>query len=216
MISLSPSDHLVHTSLNRSFHYDKLVLATGSTAGLPPYVSPADAARTKGVFVYRNISDLEAIIQYAERGGGGKVGRAVVVGGGLLGLEAAKAVYDLKSIEEVTIINRQAFPLSRQLDQDAGEMVLRKIEGMGVQVLTNISPTEQLSRPIDSSQDSSQDRVFTGFTLSDETTLAADLVIYAIGIKPRDELALSAEIECHRRGGVVVKDDLGTSAKDVY
>jgi nitrite reductase (NAD(P)H) len=90
--SLSPKEHLVHTSKGHSFKFDKCILATGSGAGLPPYVSPESASKTRGVFVYRNISDLDAIISYAERD---EVKRAVVVGGGLLGLEAAKAVYDL-------------------------------------------------------------------------------------------------------------------------
>lgn len=92
-------------------------------------------------------------------------------------------------------------------------MVLRKIEAMGVQVLTNCSPTAQLSRP---AEDGSSDEIFTGFTLQDGTTFTADLVIYAIGIKPRDEVAKASGIECHSRGGVVVRDDLQTSAKDVY
>lgn len=117
------------------------------------------------------------------------------------------------SILDVAIINRQAFPLSRQLDADAGEMVLRKIEAMGVQVLTNCSPAAQLSRP---AEDGSSDEIFTGFSLQDGSTFDADLVIYAIGIKPRDELARASGIECYSRGGIVVRDDLQTSAKDVY
>lgn len=92
-------------------------------------------------------------------------------------------------------------------------MVLRKIESMGVQVLINCSPKEQLSRPTEC--EPSED-VFTGFIMQDGTTLEADLVIYAIGIKPRDELAKVSGIECHSRGGIIVHDDLQTSAKDVY
>jgi nitrite reductase (NAD(P)H) len=92
-------------------------------------------------------------------------------------------------------------------------MVLRKIEGMGVQVLTNCSPAQQLTRP---ANDGSNNTVFTGFTLQDGTTHEADLVIYAIGIKPRDELAQASGIECHPRGGIVVDDNLQTSAPDVY
>lgn len=91
---LSPRDHLVYTSKGRSFKYDKCVLATGSTASLPLYTSFKDIATTNGVFVYRNISDLDAIIEYAARD---EVKHAVVVGGGLLGLEAAKAVHDLET-----------------------------------------------------------------------------------------------------------------------
>ena len=92
VVSLSPEDHLAYTDKGRSFKYDKCVLATGSNACLPPYISPETVAKTRGVFVYRNISDLNAIMAYADRA---DVTRAVVLGGGLLGLEAAKAVYDL-------------------------------------------------------------------------------------------------------------------------
>jgi nitrite reductase (NAD(P)H) len=122
-------------------------------------------------------------------------------------------IFIFQSIPEVTIINRQAFPLSRQLDADAGEMVLRKIEALGVQVLTKCSPIKQLSRP---SEDDPSEDVFAGFVLQDGTTFEADLVIYAIGIKPRDELAKSSGIECHFKGGIVIRDDLQTSAQDVY
>ncbi|KAF9480635.1 nitrite reductase [Pholiota conissans] len=208
--SISPTEHLVHTSKGRSFRYDKCILSTGSTASLPPYTSPEKVAKTRGVFVYRNISDLDAIISYAEKD---DIKHAVVVGGGLLGLEAAKAVYDLETISHVSIINRQAYPLSRQLDAEAGEMVLRKIEAMGVQVLTNCSVAEQLTQ---SAEDGSGGEVFTGFKLLDGSIHHADLVIYAIGIQPRDELPESCGMECHSKGGVVVGDDLQTSAPDVY
>ncbi|KAJ2923968.1 hypothetical protein H1R20_g13130, partial [Candolleomyces eurysporus] len=173
----------------------------------PPYTSIEQAAKTKGVFVYRNIADLDNIIAYAESS---EVNHAVVVGGGLLGLEAAKAVYDLPSISHVSIVNRQAYPLSRQLDGEAGEMVLHKIEGMGVEVLTRCSPTRQLTRAVDGEE------TFCGFELQDGKVHAADLVIYAIGIRPRDELARASGIKCHPRSGIIVGDDLKTSAEDVY
>ena len=92
-------------------------------------------------------------------------------------------------------------------------MVLHKIEAMGVQVLTSCTPCEQLTRLAD---DESNDEIFTGLLLQDGTVHNADLVIYAIGIKPRDELAKAAGIECHPRGGVVVSDNLQTSVQDVY
>ncbi|KAJ7839603.1 NADPH nitrite reductase [Mycena olivaceomarginata] len=174
------------------FKYNKCILATGSSAGLPPYVTPEKAARTHGVFVYRNISDLDAIISYAETG---VVKKAVVVGGGLLGLEAAKAIYDMPSIPEVAIIHRRDHLLSRQVDSDAGEMVL-----------TNCSPVELLTRP---AEDDPEQEVFVGFKLPDGGTIEACLVIYAIGIKPRDDIARA-------KGGIVVGDDLQTMAKDVY
>ncbi|GAA98797.1 uncharacterized protein L969DRAFT_50632 [Mixia osmundae IAM 14324] len=209
VLKIDPEAHTVHTDKNHIFKYDYCVLATGSGAGLPPFVSEEQARETAGVFVYRNIADLEKIIDYGDKD---DVTRAVVVGGGLLGLEAAKAVYDLPTVPDVSIINRQAFPLSRQLDADAGEMVLRKIEAMGVSVLTNVAPTEMVTE----SDPETGKPVFKGFKMTDGTVHDADLVIFSIGIKPRDELARQSGIECHKRGGVVVHEDLQTSAKDVY
>lgn len=183
-------------------------MATGSNGALPPYVSAEEASRTKGVFVYRNVADLEAIMDYADLP---HINRASVVGGGLLGLEAAKAVYDLPTIPDVNMIIRQGYPLNRQLDAAAGELVLNKIEAMGVQVLTGCEPKALLTKV-----DEHGDRVFAGFELGDGETLESDLVIYGIGISPRDELAASAGIEVARRGGIEVGDDLMTSAQDVY
>ena len=89
-------------------------------------------------------------------------------------------------------------------------MVLHKIEAMGVQVLTHCSPTRQLTRVVDGNE------VFCGFELQDGKVHEADLVIYAIGIRPRDDVARASGINCHSRGGIVVGDDLSTSAEDVY
>jgi len=113
----------------------------------------------------------------------------------------------------VSIVNRQAYPLSRQLDEDAGKMVLNKIENLGVQVLTNCSPSEELTRD---AEDGSDYRVFTGLRLQNGSTHNADMVIYAIGIQPRDEIARDCGIECHPKGGIIVGNDLQTSAPDVY
>ncbi|KAG6846032.1 hypothetical protein H0H93_015942, partial [Arthromyces matolae] len=208
VISISPEKNLVHTSKHRSFSYSKCIIATGSRADLPPYVPPETAEKTRGVFVYRNIADLDGIIAYSEQP---SVKHAVVVGGGLLGLEAAKAVYDMPSIERVSIINRQAYPLSRQLDAEAGEMVLHQIEAMGVQVLTRCSPTRQITRV---AEDGSAHEIFTGFELQDGSIHEADLVIYAIGIRPRDDVAKASGLKCHPRGGIVIGDDLQTSAEN--
>ncbi|EPQ53160.1 nitrite reductase [Gloeophyllum trabeum ATCC 11539] len=204
--TLDPATHTVTTDKGRKIHYDSCVLATGSVSTLPPYIPPERAAKVQGVFVYRNISDLDAILAYADKDGI-KGGRAVVVGGGLLGLEAAKAVYDLETIAKVSIINRQAYPLSRQLDKDGGEIVLRRIENMGVEVLTNTTVHDIIT---------TDDGTFTGLELTDGHILEAQLVIYAIGITPRDDLGRTAGLKCHDRGGIVVDDSLRTSAEDVY
>jgi nitrite reductase (NAD(P)H) len=161
-----------------------------------------------GVFVYRNIADLNKLLEYASQDPV-KGGKAVVVGGGLLGLEAAKAVYDLEEIKDVVIIHRQAFPLSRQLDNHGGEIVLRRIEAMGVEVLTNSSPKGIVTA--DGREDT-----FAGLTMDDGSVLEADMVIFAVGISPRDDLAKQAGIVCEPKGGITVNDYLETSSKDVY
>lgn len=92
--SIDPDAHVVLTSKNRSIPYDLLTLATGSDATLPPCITKEQTRVIKGVFVYRNISDLDKLMAYTEREEV-KGGRAIVVGGGLLGLEAANAIHDL-------------------------------------------------------------------------------------------------------------------------
>ncbi|KZS88669.1 nitrite reductase [Sistotremastrum niveocremeum HHB9708] len=214
VVHLDPSKKEVRTSKERVLGFDICVLATGSHSAMPPYLPPPRLQKTRGIFVYRNIADLDNILSYAEQNPGG---RAVVVGGGLLGLEAAKAVYDLEEVKDVAIVNRQAYPLSRQLDNDGGDIVLRRIEAMGVQVLTHASVRDIITSP--SPTDPSID-ILTGLHLSggshDQEQIDCMLVIYAIGITPRDDLARSAGIKTEKRGGIVVDDSLMTSAKDVY
>ncbi|EGN92390.1 hypothetical protein SERLA73DRAFT_172962 [Serpula lacrymans var. lacrymans S7.3] len=204
--SLDTLGQNVTTSEGRTINYDYCVLATGSESTLPPYIPPERAERTQGIFVYRNISDLDKILAYSNKDGVSG-GRAVVVGGGLLGLEAAKAVFDLESIAKVAIVNRQAFPLSRQLDNEGGEIVLRRIEAMGVEVLTKTSVKDITTSP---------EGIFTGLILSDDTHFEAQMVIFAIGITPRDDLARKSGLTCHDKGGIIVDGSLKTSADNVY
>lgn len=109
--------------------YDVLVLATGSDALLPRHTPGHDA---KGVFVYRTIDDLERLIAFSATKKG-SVG--AVVGGGLLGLEAAKAMMDLEEFSKVKLIERNRWVLSRQLDGDAGGMVVEQVRNLGLDVL---------------------------------------------------------------------------------
>ncbi|OCF75267.1 nitrite reductase [NAD(P)H], large subunit [Kwoniella mangroviensis CBS 8886] len=206
VIHIDSENKIVKTSKSKAFKYDILVLATGSVASLPPYMTPERAKSVKGVFVYRSIADLEAIIKYGERP---EVKRASVVGGGLLGLEAAKAVYDMK-VPEVSILIRQDYPLNRQLDPSAGELVLKKIENMGVEVKTRCEPSSIVTRTTDERHE-----LFEGFDIKGEK-VESDMVIFAIGIQPRDDLARDSGIEVEPKGGIKVGDDLQTSAKGVY
>lgn len=115
--------------------------------------------------------------------------------------------YCRETIGKVAIINRQAYPLSRQLDDDGGEIVLRRIEAMGVDVLTKASVKDLVITP---------EGVLSGLVLSDDTQLDTQMVIYAIGITPRDDLARKAGLKCGDKGGITVDDSLKTSAPDVY
>jgi nitrite reductase (NAD(P)H) len=122
-------EKIVKTSAGDSVPYDILVLATGSDAVLPRHTPGHDA---KGVFVYRTIEDLERLIEYAATKKGTT---GAVVGGGLLGLEAAKAMMDLEDFGQVKLIERNRWVLSRQLDGDAGGMVVEQVTALGLDVL---------------------------------------------------------------------------------
>jgi nitrite reductase (NAD(P)H) len=133
--------------------------------------------------------------------------QAAVIGGGLLGLEAAKAVYELDTVDQVSIIIRSGYPLSRQLDSGGGEIVLKSIREMGVSVLTHTSVRS--IRIGDNGQ-------CLGLELQNDQFLECDVVVFAIGITPRDELARASGIECADKGGIIVDDALAANAKDVY
>ncbi|KAG9122780.1 hypothetical protein FRC07_000701, partial [Ceratobasidium sp. 392] len=109
-----------------------------------------------------------------------KVTKAVVVGGGLLGLEAAKALYDSLAVPDVSIINHQAFPLSRQLDGGAGAMVLRKIGRMGVRVYTKVNVTAITTEKLPQNKVRWDGRIelLTRFDLNDGTHIAADMAVF--------------------------------------
>lgn len=124
-----PEDMTVLTSAGTTIRYDTLVLATGSDAVLPRFIPGHDA---NGVFVYRTILDLQNLIAYANEHRGST---GVAVGGGLLGLEAAKAMLDLETFPSVKILERGGYLLSRQLDEDAGKLVAEKVRGLGLDVM---------------------------------------------------------------------------------
>jgi nitrite reductase (NAD(P)H) len=182
--------------------YDILVLATGSDALVPKHTPGHDA---KGVFVYRNIDDLERLISFSATRSG-TVG--AVVGGGLLGLEAAKAMMDLECFEKVKVIERNRWVLSRQLDADAGGMVVEQVRSLGVDVL--------LSRRVGKIDDDEEGYV-KGVHFEDGEYMPCSTICFAIGVRPRDELARQSGIDCaDRGGGIIVQDDLSTSEPDIY
>ncbi|CCM02699.1 uncharacterized protein FIBRA_04805 [Fibroporia radiculosa] len=134
-------------------------------------------------------------------------GNAAVLGGGLLGLEAAKAVDDLETIKDVTIIHRQAYPLSRQLDTLGGEIVRRRIEALGVTFLGPATVSHLVTNP---------SGALSALELTDGSTVPCSIMVVAVGITPRDALAHASGITCAPGRGIAVDDSLCTSAPDVF
>ncbi|OZJ03814.1 hypothetical protein BZG36_03814 [Bifiguratus adelaidae] len=191
----------------KSFAYDILVLATGSDAVLPPDVATQGG---KGVFVYRTISDFEQMIDWAERldeGGIITKKRAIVVGGGLLGLEAAKAVKDMERFDDVTIVHRSKWLLSQQLDEVGGSFLVEKVRETGV--------TVRLSTEIKKIQ-WDDDKRLTSVTYQDGTTEDCQMLCYAIGIRSRDAIGAAAGLTCHKRGGIIINDQMKSSDDSIY
>ncbi|KAI5922902.1 nitrite reductase [Camillea tinctor] len=182
--------------------YDILVLATGSDAVLPRYTPGHDA---NGVFVYRTVDDLQRLIAFGDQHKGTT---GMVVGGGLLGLEAANAMMDLNCYEKVKLVERNRWVLSRQLDAEAGGLVVEKVTEMGIDIL--------LSRRVGRIKTDEGNNV-TGVVFEDGEEMDCSTVCFAIGVRARDSLARSAGIECAERGGgILVKNDLSTSVPDIY
>ncbi|KAI1155626.1 nitrite reductase [Nemania diffusa] len=183
--------------------YDILVLATGSDAILPTHTPGHDA---NGVFVYRTIDDLQKLIEFGEVRKG-TVG--VVVGGGLLGLEAAAAMLDLKCFEKVKLVERNRWVLSRQLDSEAGNLVVEKVTELGIDIM--------LTRRVARIKTDGDDNTVTGVVFEDGEEMACSTICFAIGVRPRDELALKAGIKCSERsGGILINNDMSTSIPDIY
>ncbi|KAK6614282.1 nitrite reductase [Botrytis cinerea] len=202
VVEICHSSKKVTCASGETVSYDILVLATGSDALVPKQTAGHDA---KGVFVYRNIEDLENLIRFSDQK---KDTHGLVVGGGLLGLEAAKAMMDLESYKKVHLIERNKWVLSRQLDSDAGGLVVEQVRGLGLDVM--------LSKRVGKIEVTEQNEV-KGVVFEDGQEMECSTICFAIGIKARDELARQAGIKCAERGGgIVVGDDLSTSVKDVY
>ncbi len=185
---------VVQSDQGRKVRYDAVVLATGSY----PFVPNVPGVQNRGVFVYRTIQDLQFIIAYAE-----KCQRAAVIGGGLLGLEAAKAAYDLGLETHVVEFAPRLMP--RQVDDAGSKILVQKIEALGVKVHLNKGTKAILG-----------EQGVTGLTFNDGSALDVDMVIISAGIRPRDELAKECGLALGERGGVVVNSELQTSDPDIF
>ncbi len=176
----------IRTEDGRSFDYDKLIIATGSN----PFILPIPGHDKPGVMAFRDIDDCEAMIEAAKHHK-----KAAVIGGGLLGLEAAKGLLHLGM--DVTVIHDQATLMNMQLDTVAGEMLRAELERQGMKFKVSTLTTEILG----------EERV-EGLRFKDGSTLDCELLIMAVGIRPNKQLAEDCGLYCNR--GIVVNDYMQT------
>ncbi|GAB2646928.1 nitrite reductase large subunit NirB [Emticicia sediminis] len=175
--------------------YDYLVLATGSAA----FVPPIPGVEKDGVFVYRTIEDLDMMQEHAK-----KATKGAVIGGGLLGLEAAKALLDL-GLEETHVIEFAPRLMPRQIDQAGSDILKAKLETLGLKIHLNKN-----------TQEIAGNGVISAMNFIDGTKLEVDMLVISAGIKPRDEVARLSGLEVGSRGGIVVNDKLQTSDPNIF
>jgi nitrite reductase (NADH) large subunit len=188
--------------------YDACIMATGSF----PFVPPIPGKQRPGVFVYRTIEDLESMLAYAKEH---NVQSAAVIGGGLLGLEAAKAVKDMGIVSH--IIEFADILMCRQIDQGGHNALVGKIEAMGLKVHCGARTEAIVGLDGTTNMDSLSPVAAIKFSNEDWEDLPVQMVVVSAGIKPRDELAReSGTIEVGERGGIKVDDQLRTSVDGVY
>ncbi len=194
IIHLNTIDRIVIDETGVEYPYGDCILATGSSA----FVPPIEGAGHKKVFVYRTIEDIESIKKAA-----GLARRGLVIGGGLLGLEAANVLKDFGL--ETCIIQAANGLMSRQLDEDGSAYLLREVAelGMSIRLSTQTKRIEETEHGLE-------------VHFNKGEPLEVDLVIIATGIKARDELAEEAGIATAARGGIIVDDYLETKVPNIY
>lgn len=194
-VAIERRENTVTTADGEVLHYDKLVLATGSA----PFVPPVPGRERPHCFVYRTIEDLQAM-----QAAGAKSKSGVVVGGGLLGLECAKALRDLGLQTHVVEFSPRLMAL--QVDDGGARVLRQKIEALGVQVHTSRNTVEIVDGA------TARHRM----VFADGTWLETDMIVFSAGIRPRDELARQCALAIGARGGVAIDDHCRSSDRDVY
>lgn len=185
----------VHLHKDLSYPYDKLVFATGSI----PFIPPIEGADRPGCLPYRTLQDVDAI---RESAAGSR--RGVVIGGGLLGLEAARALQGLKL--ETHVIEFSPWLMTAQLDESGGRLLRKKIEALGIHVHPS-KMTASIGNGLRSRH---------RLRFSDGDFLESDLVVFSAGIRPCDRLANNCGLVIGERGGIVIDEHCRTSDPDVY
>jgi nitrite reductase (NADH) large subunit len=182
----------VRSEHGETVSYDKLIIATGSV----PFIIPVPGHNLAGVLTYRDLDDVHAMMLAAKSGG-----NAVVIGGGLLGLEAAAGLKEQGM--DVTVVHLMPTLMERQLDQAAGYLLQRAVEERGIKVRCKAN-THAITG----------DTRVTGVKLDDGTVLPADIVIMAVGIRPNAAIGKEAGLTVNR--GIVVTPDMRTSDPDIF
>ncbi|MGG6178854.1 nitrite reductase large subunit NirB [Pantoea allii] len=194
-MTINRDEKRVHSSTGRAVHYDTLVFATGSI----PWIPPVAGAEGSDCFVYRTIEDLNAIEACSRRSQ-----RGAVIGGGLLGLEAAGALKNLGV--ETHVIEFAPVLMAEQVDQQGGELLRHKIEQMGVQVHTGKN-TQQIVH---------HDNGGKTLLFADGSHLDVDFIVFSTGIRPQDKLAKQCGLTLGTRGGIAINDQCQTSDPSIY
>lgn len=193
-ITLNRKEKVIHSSSGRAVQYDKLILATGSW----PWIPPIQGSDGPDCFVYRTIEDLNAIEECARRSKSG-----AVIGGGLLGLEAAGALKNLGI--ETHVIEFAPVLMAEQLDVQGGNQLRQKIEQMGVRVHTSKNTKNIAHHAV-------------GKTLefADGTSLDVDFIVFSTGIRAQDKLARQCNLPVGPRGGIQINDFCQSADPDIY
>ncbi len=190
--AIDPIAQTVTSARGLTVPYDKLLIATGSM----PIIIPVPGHQLAGVLSYRDLDDVRAMMLAAQAGG-----RAVVIGGGLLGLEAAAGLREQGM--DVTVLHLMPTLMERQLDPTAGHLLKNAVEARGIEVLTEASTKAILG-----------EKKVEAVLLEDGTRLPADLVVMAVGIRPNAGWAKEAGLEIGR--GIVIDVGLQTSDPNVF
>ncbi|MBO0591132.1 nitrite reductase large subunit [Cellulophaga sp. E16_2] len=197
---INRTDKTITTAKNREFTYDYLVLATGSSA----FVPPIKGVEKEGVFVYRTIEDLEGMLSYAAKlKAKNPNAKAAVLGGGLLGLEAGKAVMDMGLEPHIVEFAPKLMP--RQLDSRSSQVLQLKLESIGLHIHLSKATNQILG-----------DEAITGMEFGEDDVLDVEMLVISAGIRPRDELGKSSGLKMGVRGGITVNNKMQTSDENIY
>lgn len=194
--SIDRANKAVQCADGRLFEYDQLLLGTGSN----PFILPIPGNDLTGVISFRDIQDVDAMLAASEKGG-----HAVVIGGGLLGLEAAYGLH--KQGMQVTVVHIMADLMERQLDTEAAAMLKESLEGKGLRF-------EMQAKTVALHGDEQVQSQVQSVEFADGRTIPADLVVMAAGIRPNIGLAQDAGLDCER--GVLVNDAMQTSDAHIF